>query len=96
MEMTQATSTAIKHTSFGVSGNCEMCKERIETAAKSVKGVTGAEWDMKSKVLQLDIASGMDPDNVHRAIANAGHDTDKIKADNKVYSELPECCLYRK
>jgi copper chaperone CopZ len=94
--MPVTTSMEIKHLSFGVSGNCEMCKERIETAAKSVKGVMGAEWDMKSKILQLDIDSMTNPDDIKRAIANAGHDTDKIKADDKTYQSLPECCLYRK
>jgi Cu(I)/Ag(I) efflux system membrane fusion protein len=36
------------------------------------------------------------PDSIHKAIAQAGHDTDKFKADDKVYGALPECCLYRK
>jgi Cu(I)/Ag(I) efflux system membrane fusion protein len=27
-----------------VAGNCDMCKERIETAALSVAGVTSAKW----------------------------------------------------
>jgi len=34
---------------FTVSGNCEMCKERIETAAKSVKGVLSASWSVETK-----------------------------------------------
>ncbi|RRN76289.1 efflux RND transporter periplasmic adaptor subunit, partial [Pseudoxanthomonas sp. SGD-10] len=34
------------HDMLKVSGNCEMCKSRIEKAAKSVKGVISANWDV--------------------------------------------------
>ena len=33
---------------------------------------------------------------IQKAIAQAGHDTEKFKAPDNVYKELPECCLYRK
>jgi Cu(I)/Ag(I) efflux system membrane fusion protein len=29
-------------------------------------------------------------------IAKNGHDTEKYKAPDEVYKQLPECCLYRK
>ena len=32
---------------------------------------------------------------IQKAIAKAGHDTEKFKAPDKVYKQLPECCLYR-
>ena len=38
---------------FKVSGNCGMCETRIENAAKSVTGVTTADWDKKTKMLKL-------------------------------------------
>jgi hypothetical protein len=28
-------------------------------------------------------------------IAAVGHDTDKVKAKDEVYADLPFCCLYR-
>jgi len=34
---------------FKVAGNCGMCKARIEKAAKSVDGVSGADWDKELK-----------------------------------------------
>ena len=34
-----------------VSGNCDLCKARIEKAAK-VDGVSNAEWNAKTKMLQ--------------------------------------------
>lgn len=81
---------------FPVSGNCDMCKERIEKAALSVKGVSKAVWDMQTKKMQVTLnGPHADVNDVFNAIALAGHDTEKIKADNAVYNALPECCLYR-
>ena len=37
---------------FKVFGNCEMCKERIEKAAKG-KGIVKANWDIDTKILTL-------------------------------------------
>ena len=84
-----------EHAMLGVQGLCDMCKETIETAAKSVEGVTMASWDMESKELHLNF----DPqktsvDAVSKAIAKVGYDTDKDKADQKAYEALPGCCKY--
>jgi len=88
---------AFKQATFGVSGNCEMCKDRIEEAAKSVKGVSTAIWNVKSKKIKVEFNSSLtSPEAIQKAIAKAGHDTGKYKADDKTYSSLPECCLYRK
>jgi periplasmic mercuric ion binding protein len=78
-----------------VSGNCEMCKTRIEKAAK-VEGVSKADWNDKTKMLTLvyDPAK-VSSDNVQKLIAAIGHDTPKYKADAKVYNTLPGCCKYR-
>jgi Cu(I)/Ag(I) efflux system membrane fusion protein len=82
--------------SFLVSGNCEMCKERIEEAAMSVKGVSNAVWDIQLKRIRVTLNSRQaDVDEIHKAIARAGHDTEKTRADDAVYDALPECCLYR-
>ena len=35
--------------SFGVRGNCGMCKSTIEEAANSVEGVAKADWDVEKK-----------------------------------------------
>jgi Cu(I)/Ag(I) efflux system membrane fusion protein len=35
-------------------------------------------------------------DAIQKAIAVVGHDTEKYKAPDDVYKELPECCLFRK
>lgn len=85
-----------QHAMLGVQGNCEMCKERIEKAAKDVKGVTSATWDIDKKELHLNFDPHQtDLGAISKAIAKAGHDTDKDKADQAVYQALPDCCKYR-
>lgn len=80
---------------FTVKGNCEMCEKRIETAAKAVDGVTLADWDKDTKIMEVTYdASKTSEDAVQLAIANAGHDTPMHKADPDVYNELPKCCQY--
>jgi Cu(I)/Ag(I) efflux system membrane fusion protein len=82
---------------FKVSGNCDLCKERIEKAAKSVKGVSKAVWDVNTKKIQVVFnPKETNSDAIQKAIANVGHDTEKFKASDAVYKALPECCLYRK
>lgn len=85
-----------KHTSFKVGGLCEMCKDRIETAALSVSGVESANWESESQMLHLNFNSDKtNSDEIQKAVAKVGHDTEKFKASDEVYKELPECCLYR-
>ena len=85
-----------EHAMLAVQGLCEMCKDRIEKATKSVNGVTSASWDIKTKQLHLDFdPAKTSVDAVSKAIAKAGHDTDKYKADKATYDALPSCCKYR-
>jgi membrane fusion protein, copper/silver efflux system len=97
MNIAHSENSNFEHTVFHVSGNCEMCKDRIEKAALSVAGVKEAVWNIETDELALAY------DNtktslleIHRAIAAMGHDTSLLKADDEVYKALPECCLYRK
>ncbi|MHC1733135.1 MAG: efflux RND transporter periplasmic adaptor subunit [Bacteroidales bacterium] len=89
-------SASTGHAEFRVEGLCEMCKDRIETTAKKVHGVKSAEWDIDTKQLHISFdKSHTEIDDVKKAIADAGHDNDKYRAPDEVYSALPECCLYR-
>jgi len=84
-----------KTDSITVQGNCGMCKNRIEKAAKSVDGVTSAEWNKETKMLELTYdESKTNIHKVHMAISLVGHDTDMLKAKDKVYNNLPGCCKY--
>lgn len=83
------------HDMFTVSGNCEMCKSRIEKAVKSVKGVISANWDVNAKVIHLDFDSKVtSKGDISKAIAKVGHDTELDKASKAAYDGLPSCCLY--
>lgn len=78
-----------------VSGNCSMCKKRIETALDK-SGVKQAVWDTKSKLLKVTYnPAKITEQKIHEAVAAAGHDTERVKAKDEVYAELPFCCLYR-
>jgi Cu(I)/Ag(I) efflux system membrane fusion protein len=87
----------LNHEQFKVEGNCEMCKERIENAAKSVNGVESADWKVETNQLYISFDKSLtNIDAVKKSIADAGHDNDKFRASDKDYNKLPECCLYRK
>ncbi len=84
-----------KHLSFKVAGSCSMCKDRIEKTALSVNGVNKANWDEKSQTVHIDFdLQKTNSDEIQKAIAKAGHDTEKFKAPDSVYKSLPACCLY--
>ncbi len=84
----------LKHETFNVSGNCEMCKSTIETAAKSLSGVKVANWDIKTKQLHVSFSEETSISDIHKAIAKSGYDTELEKADDEVYNKLPGCCQY--
>lgn len=85
-----------KTESIKVGGACDMCKARIEKAAK-IEGVTKAEWNKETKILALTYnPSAVSSDEVQKKIAAAGHDTERFRADDKVYDKLPACCHYER
>ena len=46
--------------SFGVRGNCGMCKTTIEKAALSVDGVEEASWSTATKILDIKTKTSLD------------------------------------
>ncbi len=78
-----------------VSGNCSMCKVRIEEAAYT-KGVKTANWDKKTKVLTVLYRGDKTSKNtICNSILKAGHDCSGRIASESVYKQLPSCCAYR-
>ncbi len=64
---------------FKVFGNCGMCKNRIEKALKN-GGVANSSWDSETKMIEVNYdASKISEDKIHHLIADAGHDTEKVK-----------------
>ena len=72
-----------------VSGNCDMCKKRIEKAAFSVSGVKNAVWyaDEQALVVILNEEKA-NVLSVQKAIAKVGHDTKEVKATKEDYDNL--------
>ena len=90
-----AEANQLAEASFKVYGNCGMCKDRIEKAVKNVNGVETAEWDKETEMLKIIHKSDINIHDVHKAVAEVGHDTEMHKADDDIYWDLPKCCQYR-
>jgi copper chaperone CopZ len=83
-------------TKIKVSGNCEMCKARIEEVVNEFSKVESSDWDTETKILTVYYKDSIpDIESIQKSIAAAGHDNGKFKADDEVYNKLPKCCLYR-
>lgn len=90
-----AKSQHLETTSFKVSGNCSMCKKRIETALLNNTNVKKANWEVSSKTLTVVYdPHAIDLDAIHQIVAEAGHDTEKLKAPDSTYKKLMPCCRY--
>lgn len=86
---------AMTELSFGVRGNCGMCKNTIEKAANGVEGVASAYWDVDKKKIDVSFdGTKTDAMAIHKAIAASGYDTEKVTGDEEAYKNLPECCKY--
>jgi copper chaperone CopZ len=78
-----------------VYGNCGMCKARIEKVLDH-PGIKKASWNTKTKDLEVVFNhKKISEQAIHELVSSAGHDTDKVKAKDEVYANLPFCCLYR-
>ena len=85
--------TTVESSTFKVDGNCEMCKQRIEKAAKSINGVSFAKWNIESKIITVKYKTAKTSlDSIHKAISEMGYKTDKVAATEIGYEALPHCC----
>lgn len=88
---------SITEETFKVYGNCGMCKQRIESSLKEVDGVEEVTWDVKTKMLTVKFdVKVISLEKIKTAIALVGHDVDSVKADDKIYDNLPSCCQYER
>ncbi len=93
---TEVSVAAVKtNLTFGVRGNCGMCKMTIEKAANSVEGVSSAVWDVDQKKIDISFDDGkIDALVIHEAIAASGYDTEQVAGNEEAYDGLPGCCKY--
>lgn len=93
----KASSSPVMATSqFKVWGNCEQCKETIESSVK-VEGIAKADWNVDSKRMTVTYdESKITLDQIQKKIAAVGYDNEVYKGDDKAYAELPDCCKYER
>lgn len=85
-----------KTETFKVSGNCGMCKSKIEKAAKEA-GAKEATWNTESKELTVTYkSSSTNAAKIQQKIAEVGYDNVGFKATNEAYDKLHGCCKYER
>jgi len=86
---------AMSDITFGVRGNCAMCKKTIEKAANGVQGVANAIWDVDKKKIDVSFDdTKTEAMAIHKAIAASGYDTEKVSGSEDAYNSLASCCQY--
>jgi len=96
MALTITVSAQTKTESFKVSGNCGMCKTKIEKAAKEA-GAKEASWDADTKTLTVTYKSSTtNTAKIQEKIAAVGYDNEGAKATTEAYKKLHGCCQYER
>ena len=87
---------AIK-SSFTVSGQCMMCKKKIESTAINIEGVKSATWNVQKQSLKVKFFSEKTTlEEIQKSIAEIGYDTELFKATDEAYNNLHYCCKYER
>ena len=82
--------------SLKVAGNCNLCKDRIESKLRPIEGVYSAEWDLASQILKIQYDHQIISLKAIKVIVlNLGHDIDGALAPDAAYKKLPLSCRYR-
>ncbi len=82
-----------KEESFYVRGNCNMCKDRLESGIKSLSGVSQAKYNVNDEVLKVTYDTTVtNRTNIEQQCALLGHGTKAYPMNEKNHEALPECC----
>ena len=80
---------------YRVNGNCSICKENIEMAVYSEKGIKNAKWNADSLALTVSYdTTKTQREKILQRVAAVGYDNEANKADDATYSKLHTCCQY--
>ena len=80
---------------FVVLGECELCKDRIQRATYKIKGVKYSSWSISQNKLSIIYNSNkVSLEEIKKKIADAGHDSEDIRATDEAYANLHQCCKY--
>jgi len=72
---------------------CGMCKEKIEKEISFTKGVKKVTLNKSTKILTVYYnPKKTNPQNIRLNVSKIGYDADDVKADEKAYNKLSDCC----
>jgi copper chaperone CopZ len=72
---------------------CNMCKKTIENDMSFEKGVKKATLDVDSKILTVVYnPEKTNAEKIRITVTKSGYDADSLKADEKAFRRLPDCC----
>lgn len=90
------TKAALKTGTFEVNGNCGMCRNTIQKAAKKA-GAETAEWNMETHILKVKYnPKKTDIPTIQKAVAASGYDNVGATASDESYEKLHSCCKYER
>lgn len=79
--------------SIQTNAQCGECKERIEEELNYTGGITYAELNLDTKIVEVKYnSSKISADEVKKVISDLGYNADEVKADTQAQSALPKCC----
>ena len=83
---------------FPTTGNCVLCKIRIENAVNKLDGIEEVTWDFETDVTYVTYDDHeIDAYEIMQVIAYVGHETEWYPASDSGYAALQgTCCLYTK
>ena len=82
---------------FKVWGKCEMCTVTIEKAVNSIDGIKTARWNVVNGKMKVKFNPELtNLDDIQKAIALVGYDTELYKATDESYNNLHFCCKYER
>jgi copper chaperone CopZ len=83
---------------FPTTGNCVLCKIRIENTVNKLNGIEEVTWDFETDVTYVTYDDTQtDAHEIMQVIAYVGHETEWYPASDSGYAALQgTCCLYTK
>jgi copper chaperone CopZ len=74
--------------------NCEMCKKTIEKTGSSTN-ISQVIWDQNTKIATITYdEKKISLNDILKKIAKSGYSSEKYKAKESDYNQLPLCCHY--
>ncbi|MEI7594766.1 MAG: heavy-metal-associated domain-containing protein [Bacteroidota bacterium] len=78
---------------FKTSGQCGMCKDRIEKMLAYEKGIVSSDFNVETKELTVKYKSNKTNEaEIKKAVSKLGYDIDDVMGDQVAYEKLPPCC----